>query len=166
MLKDVLTTNLDIVFCGTAKGKKSAALGFYYAGPGNKFYSILHSAGFTPQKLSPEDCYSINKFRIGLTDLVHTECGNDNEIKNESYEIDEFITKMYNINPKFIAFTSKKAASFALGFQGITSIIDYGLQQNLIGKSQVFVLPSTSGNARKFWDESYWFELNKRIKNL
>ncbi len=44
MLKDVLTENLDVVFCGTAKGKASATLGFYYAGPGNKFYGILHKA--------------------------------------------------------------------------------------------------------------------------
>ena len=48
MLKDVLTHDLDIAFCGTAKGEASARLGFYYAGPGNKFYGVLHSDGFTP----------------------------------------------------------------------------------------------------------------------
>jgi len=57
MLKDVLTHNLDVVFCGTAKGEASARKGFYYAGPGNKFYGILHQAGFTPNKLEPKDCY-------------------------------------------------------------------------------------------------------------
>ncbi len=164
MLKDVLAYNLDVVFCGTAKGKKSALSGFYYAGPGNKFYSILHSAGFTPHKLAPTECYTINQFKIGLTDLVHTEYGNDNQIKNESYELERFISKMVEYNPKYIGFTSKKAASFALGFQGITSLISYGLQPQLIGSSKVFVLPSTSGNARRFWNEKYWHELSKLIK--
>ena len=73
----MLTYNLDVVFCGTAKGETSARKGFYFAGPGNKFYGILHKTGFTPIKLDPIHCYDINQFNIGLTDLVHTEFGND-----------------------------------------------------------------------------------------
>ena len=73
MLKDVWAENLDVVFCGTAKGKASALKGYYYAGPGNKFYGILHSANFTPKRLLPAGCYSINEYGIGLTDLVHKE---------------------------------------------------------------------------------------------
>lgn len=164
MLKDVLTSNLDVVFCGTAKGKASAKLGYYYAGPGNKFYNILYSAGFTPKQISPHDCYGINQYKIGLTDLVHVECGNDNEINSENYEVDGFIEKMKKYKPRLIAFTSKKAASFVLGFRGVTSLIDYGIQKDIIGESKVFVLPSTSGNARKYWNDKYWFELKKQIK--
>lgn len=163
MLKDVLVENLDVVFCGTAKGKASALKGYYYANPTNKFYGILHTANFTPEKLLPSDCYSINKYRIGLTDLVHIEYGNDNEISRESYEVDVFIKKMEQYKPKFIGFTSKTAASFALGFKGVTSLIDYGLQNRVIGESKVFVLPSTSGAARRFWNETPWFELKKLI---
>jgi TDG/mug DNA glycosylase family protein len=166
MLKDVLKENLDVVFCGTAKGRSSALKGYYYAGPGNKFYGILHDAKFTPKKLLPTDCYSINEFDIGLTDLVHTEYGNDNEINKDSYQVDVFIEKMEHYKPKFIGFTSKAAASFALGFRGVTSLIDYGLQSRTIGASKVFVLPSTSGSARKYWNEKYWFELNKLIQQL
>lgn len=165
MLKDVLANNLDIVFCGTAKGKKSALSGYYYAGPGNKFYGILHTAGFTPRKLAPTECYLINQYKIGLTDLVHSEYGNDNQINSNSYEIQVFIDKMLHYQPKVVAFTSKKAASYALGFEGVTSIIKYGLQSKLIGSSKVFVLPSTSGNARRFWDESHWRELSKLLKH-
>lgn len=163
MLKDVLTHNLDVVFCGTAKGETSARLGNYYAGPGNKFYGILHKAGFTPQKLQPHECYEINQYNIGLTDLVHTEFGNDNEISDDSYDVNGFINKMKTFNPKFIAFNSKKSASFVFGYRGITHLVDYGLQSNKIGKSKVFVLPSTSGSARRYWDEKFWFELKKLI---
>lgn len=164
MLKDVLTYNLDVVFCGTAKGEASARKGFYYAGPGNKFYGILKQAGFTALKLEPKDCYEINQFNIGLTELVHTEFGNDNELSDESYDVDSFIFKMEKYQPKYIAFNSKKGASFFLGFQGITKLVKYGLQDRTIGKSKIFVLPSTSGSARRFWDENYWFELKNRIK--
>jgi double-stranded uracil-DNA glycosylase len=163
MLKDVLTENLDVVFCGTAKGEASARLGYYYAGPGNKFYGVLHSAGFTPHRLRPEDCYGINQYKIGLTDLVHTEFGNDDEISDESYDVESFIVKMKLYKPKFIAFNSKKGASFVLGYKGITSLVEYGLQNMTIGESKIFVLPSTSGSARRFWDESYWKQLKKLI---
>lgn len=165
MLKDVLIENLDVVFCGTAKGKASALKGFYYAGPGNKFYNILHSAGFTSNRLCPTDCYSMNEYGIGLTDLVHTEYGNDNEISKESYEVDAFIKKMKHYKPKFIAFTSKTAASYALGFKGVTSLLDYGLQSQTIGESKIFVLPSTSGKARAHWDKKFWFELKEIINS-
>lgn len=166
MLKDVLTENLDVVFCGTAKGKASALKGYYYAGQGNKFYNILHSSNFTPKRLLPTDCYFINEYGIGLTDLVHTEYGNDNEISNDSYEVDVFVEKMKLYKPKFIGFTSKAAASFALGFKGVTSLVNYGLQNRIIGESKIFVLPSTSGSARRFWDERYWFELKELINQL
>lgn len=165
MLKDVLKEQLNVVFCGTAKGKASAIKGFYYAGPGNKFYSVLHSVGFTPHRLLPTECYTINQYQIGLTDLVHTQYGNDNEISKESYEVDEFICKMKQFKPKFIAFTSKAAASYALGYKGVTSLIDYGLQNQTIDESKIFVLPSTSGSARKYWDEKYWFELRELINS-
>lgn len=166
MLKDVLKENLDVVFCGTAKGKASALKGYYYAGPGNKFYGILYNAGFTPKKLLPTDCYTINEYGIGLTDLVHSEFGNDNEISKESYEVELFKEKMKHFKPKFIAFTSKAAASFALGYKGATSLINYGLQAQKIGDSKVYVLPSTSGSARAYWDEKYWFALKVLMDSL
>ncbi|MTI38276.1 mismatch-specific DNA-glycosylase [Fulvivirga lutimaris] len=159
MLKDVLTYNLDVVFCGTAKGKASALKGFYYAGPGNKFYDILHKTGLTPHKLRPNECYDINQYNIGLTDLVHSEYGNDNQIKDESYDVVSFKSKILKFKPKIVAFNSKKGASFVLGYRGVTSLVEYGLQDATIGNSKLFVLPSTSGSARRYWDDSFWFQL-------
>ena len=72
---------------------------------------------------------------------------------------------MEKYRPKFIAFTSKKAASFGLGFHGKTKFVDYGLQKKTIGNSNVFVLPSTSGNGRRYWNEDYWFELKQLLNN-
>lgn len=42
ILPDVIEPGLRIVFCGTAAGAKSAAVGAYYAGPGNAFWATLH----------------------------------------------------------------------------------------------------------------------------
>lgn len=164
MLRDVLTKNLDVVFCGTAKGKVSARLGYYYAGPGNQFYPILFKVGLTPEQLFPTDCYDLNKYKIGLTDLVLKQSGNDNEIDNSSYDVPSLINRINKCQPKIIAFNGKKAAAFALGFLGRTNKVDYGLRPKKIGNTMIFILPSTSGSARKYWDEGYWQELANLIK--
>lgn len=163
MLEDVIVNNLDVVFCGTAKGKTSYEKGYYYAGSGNKFYRVLYEAEFTPEKLKPSDCYSVNSYRIGLTDLVHSEYGNDNEIKDASYDVEGLVRKIKLYKPKFIAFNGKKSASFVLGYRGITSLVEYGLQKMVIGSTKIYVLPSTSGSARRFWDSRYWIELKSLI---
>jgi TDG/mug DNA glycosylase family protein len=150
------------VFCGTAKGEASARLGYYYGGPGNKFYGILYKSGLTPRKLDPKDCYDINSYRIGLTDVVHNQARNDRDILKENFDVAGFIEKIRYYQPKYVAFTSKTAPSFAMGYEGVTSLVNYGLQNQTFGITKIFVLPSTSRSARKYWNESYWFDL----KNL
>lgn len=163
MLRDVLSNNLKVVFCGTAKGEVSAKLGFYYAGPGNQFYPILFKSGLTDKLLLPHECYEISNYKVGLTDLVHAQSGNDDIIDDESYDLIGFLEKIAKYKPKYIGFNGKKAASYALGFNGRTKKVKYGLQEQKIHDSIVFVLPSTSGSARKYWDESYWFELANMV---
>ena len=57
VLPDVLAPDLRVVFVGTAAGARSAAVGHYYAGPGNRFWHTLHEIGLTPRR-SPEMHYS------------------------------------------------------------------------------------------------------------
>jgi TDG/mug DNA glycosylase family protein len=70
VLPDILAPNLDVVFCGTAVGKASASRGHYYSGPGNKFWQLLHEAGFTATRLRPEDDVTLPALGLGITDLV------------------------------------------------------------------------------------------------
>jgi double-stranded uracil-DNA glycosylase len=37
--------------------------------------------------------------------------------------------------------------------------VDYGAQPERLVGAELFVLPSTSGAARGFWDEKHWLEL-------
>ncbi len=48
MLEDLLAPGLALVVCGSAAGRRSAQLGHYYAGPGNKFWRTLARVGLTP----------------------------------------------------------------------------------------------------------------------
>jgi len=165
MLPDLLKPNLKIVFCGTAAGDVSASRQEYYAGPGNKFYPILFKTGLTERHLEPSEYESLLNYDIGLTDVVKIQSGNDDVLKKESFDVKGFIDKMVKYKPDIVAFNGKKSASYILGYNGRTSKVEYGDQNATIGSTELFVLPSTSGAASGYWEEKYWFELVKKLKN-
>ncbi len=164
ILQDVLKENLDVVFCGTAVGTASALKQSYYAGPGNQFYSILAKTKLTPKRLMPENYRELLNYKIGLTDLVKGVSGNDNVLKTEHFDVQSFGEKIMKYQPKIVCFNGKAAAA-ALFNSRNTSAIDYGFLTQTIGKTRLFVAPSTSGSARGFWDEKYWYLLKKELEN-
>lgn len=55
MINDILAPGLRVVFCGINPGKSSAHTGFHFAHPGNRFWKVIHQAGFTDRLLRPEE---------------------------------------------------------------------------------------------------------------
>ena len=60
-----------------------------------------------------------------------------------------------------LTFNGKAPARACLG----AAALDYGLQATQIGAASVFVLPSTSGAARRYWDESHWRALAEFVRS-
>jgi TDG/mug DNA glycosylase family protein len=161
VLQDVLAPNLDIVFCGTAVGESSAKKEAYYANGSNQFYSILHKAGFTEKQVEPINYRDLLNYNIGLTDLVKYVSGNDNQITKRDFDVKSFIEKILRHQPKVVCFNGKKAAAEFMGVK--TKRISYGLMAGTIGQSKLYCAPSTSGSARRFWDETHWHNLKTII---
>ena len=159
ILPDVLETGLKVVFCGSAVGKVSAQRGAYYAHPGNQFWRVLHRVGLTPRRLRPQEYPTLPTYGIGLTDIVKSVSGSDSEIPAEELASGrggvDLRAKVHRFQPLALAFNGKKAAMLFLDKRSV----DYGRQPDRVGASEIFVLPSTSGAARGFWDESCWEEL-------
>lgn len=151
ILPDVLASGLKVVFCGTAAGARSAQLGAYYAGPGNRFYETLYRVGLTPRRLQPSDFMLLPTFGIGLTDVAKHTSGGDKTLRPEHFDALSVRDKIEQFAPLAFAFNGKRAAQ---EFYGVK--VNYGVQPIPIGRTMLFVLPSTSGAARGFWDEHYW----------
>jgi double-stranded uracil-DNA glycosylase len=165
ILEDLLKPGLDLVVCGTAAGDRSADLKLYYAGRGNKFYSILSRTVLTPVQLAPGEYRRLLESRIGLTDINKNQRGNDNSLSREHFDVDRFEQKILKYQPKFVCFNGKAAAAAVLYSNPTrTKWVRYGLQDHRIGKTQLFAAPSTSGSANGEWDEAYWFDLAKLVK--
>ncbi len=160
VLPDVLRPRLQLVFCGSAASPVSAAKGAYYAGPGNRFWETVYTVGLTPHQLAPQDFRTLLDYDIGLTDLAQYISGTDDHIKRSDYDVPAFLAKVTQFMPKIIAFTGKRPAQIVFGKQ-----VDYGLQPESIVTSQVCVLPSPSGAARRYWDLTHWQQLAKFVQS-
>lgn len=160
LVPDVLGPGLDVVFCGTALSAVSYESRAYYAKPGNRFWPTLHAVGLTPRQLAPIEFPTVVDHGIGLTDVCKTAWGQDADLLETDFEPDALRAKIERFAPRYLAFTSKRAAREFLGRNP-----EYGIQTETIGATKIFVLPSTSGLATRFWDESHWQDLAVRLRD-
>lgn len=161
LVPDVLAPNLKLVFCGTAASAISARKKAYYANPGNQFWQALARTGLTPCQFTPAQYRELPLLGIGLTDLCKTHAGNDDELPPQALDIAALEQKILRYRPRLLAFTSKNAAQCFLSRK-----VEYGLQPETVGTTQLFVACSTSGRARRFWREEVWCELAGRFQAL
>ena len=154
LVPDLLAPGLDLVFCGTAPSPASFKARAYYANPGNAFWATLFAVGLTPERLPPQRYPELLGHGIGLTDLNKTEYGSDHELTPGAMDAASLHAKLRTFRPAAIAFTSKNAASLALGIK----VPGYGRQVELLEGAVAFVLASPSGRARSFWTLAPWKE--------
>ena len=61
---------LRVLFCGINPSLYSAATGWHFARPGNRFWPALHLSGFTPRRLAPAEQDLLAGYGLGITNLV------------------------------------------------------------------------------------------------
>ena len=123
-----------------------------YAGPGNRFWWVLHGVGLTPRLLEAVEFRQLLEYGIGLTDVAKHAIGRDNALVSADFDAAAVVEKVERFAPGVLAFVGKRAAREALGRKPG----GYGEQDVTVGVSRVWVLPSTSGAARGFWDVAPW----------
>ena len=151
MIADILEPGLRVVFCGINPGKSSAHTGFHFAHPGNRFWKVIHMAGFTERQLKPEEERKLLDTRCGITMLVERPTVQASEVKREELRSGgrELIVKMEAYQPAALAILGKQAYEQALGVRGVK----WGRQPQGIGDTQIWVLPNPSGLNRSSLDE-------------
>jgi TDG/mug DNA glycosylase family protein len=89
-------------------------------------------------------------------------CGMDAELSRDGWDRDGLARKLAAVAPRRLAFTSKRAASvwFARG----TGDLRYGRAEEPVGAAEIWVLPSTSGLAVRYWDDAPWRALAEAVR--
>ncbi len=157
ILPDVLKPGLHVVFCGTQAGAVSATRGAYYAGPGNKFWTIIHEIGLVPERFAPERFRELPRYGIGLTDVAKRSSGPDSALRGNHFDVAGLRDRIAAHRPRWLAFNGKRAAQAALGVAA--GSLGYGLLTVTFAGVGIFILPSTSGAAAGYWSPQPWKEL-------
>lgn len=148
MLTDIISKDLTAIFCGINPGLKSAEDGHHFSGKSNRFWKVLHQAGFTSYQIDAIDDRNILEFGYGLTTAVARATSRADELSKDEFadSLKFFKTKMTEFQPKYIVFLGKAAYK---AFSGKKQIV-WGPQPEDFCGSKVWVLPNTSGLNRGF----------------
>lgn len=151
MINDILAPGLRVVFCGINPGKSSAHTGFHFAHPGNRFWKVIHQAGFTERQLRPEEERHLLDTRCGITMLVERPTVQASEVGLHELRTGgrELVLKIEEYQPAALAILGKQAFEQAFSVRGA----NWGKQTMRIGVTQVWVLPNPSGLNRASLDK-------------
>ncbi len=147
-LPDIIAERLVVLFCGINPGMTAATAGHHFAGRSNRFWRVVHLAGFTPEEILPENDGTILRYGCGLTAVVERPTARADQLSKQEFiaAAAHFEQKILRYAPRFVAFLGKAAYS-ALSAQ---REIAWGSQPIPLGGAAVWVLPNPSGRNRAF----------------
>lgn len=147
-LPDLLRPGLEIVFCGINPGRRAAASGHHFDGRGNRFWRVLHLAGFTPKPMAPQQGQLLMALGYGLTTAVDRGTARASEVAADEFvaAAEHFTRKIDACSPRRLAFLGKAAYAGMTGQKHIA----WGRQAVRFAGIETWILPNPSGLNRAF----------------
>ena len=147
-LPDILAADLDVVFCGINPALSAARSGHHFSNPTNRFWRVLHLAGFTPHLIQTADDRTILQFACGLTAAVQRPTTRASEVTQHEFRrgakaLERTIERYH---PRYLAFLGKPAFAALFNQRNVA----WGRQPMVFAGARVWVLPNPSGLNRAF----------------
>jgi TDG/mug DNA glycosylase family protein len=141
--EDLIDYNLKVLFCGINPGIWSGATGFHFAKPGNRFWKVLHLAGFTDRQLHPSEEHELLERGYGITSFVKRTTARADELTTEEFIEGgkALVKKLAKYNPQTLAVLGITA--YRTAFRKPKA--ELGLQDEKIAGARVWLLPNPSG---------------------
>jgi double-stranded uracil-DNA glycosylase len=142
-VRDVIAPGLRVLFCGINPGLYSGATGHHFARPGNRFWSALHYAGFTPRLLHPSEERELLAYRYGITNLVRRATATADQLAAVELVAGRrrLENKVKRYQPQVVAVLGISAYRTAFAEKAVS----LGEQSRLLAGARVWVLPNPSG---------------------
>jgi TDG/mug DNA glycosylase family protein len=142
-LPDVIAPGLAVVFCGINPSLYSAAVGHHFARPGNRFWPVLHRAGFTERLYSPFEDRELLALGYGITNVVGAATARADELSPAQLVagVAALSRKLARFRPRYLAVLGLGAYRMGFGHPHA----DCGPTQERIGETRLWVLPNPSG---------------------
>lgn len=145
---DILAEGLEVVFCGLNPPAEAARAGHNFASATNRFWPVLHLAGFTDRCLLPTEERCLLDYRCGITTAIARPTRRAAEVSSAEFMAARpaFEAKMRSYAPHILAFLGKSALSAMTG----KATIEWGEQLEPFAGALAWVLPNPSGLNRGF----------------
>ena len=134
---------LRVLFCGINPSLYSAATGWHFARPGNRFWPALHLSGFTPRRLDPAEQDLLAGYGLGITNLVARATAQASELGPAELRAGgERLTALTaGRRPRVLAVVGVTAYRTAFARPRAT----IGPQPGTVGEARLWILPNPSG---------------------
>ena len=142
-LRDVIAPDLDVLFCGINPGLYSAATGWHFARPGNRFWPALEASGFTPTRLHPSQRAELIAAGVGITNLVARATVGEADLAREEIRAGAaaLARKVRRYRPIAVAVVG--IGAYRVAFERPRAA--FGRQSEDLAGAMLWVLPNTSG---------------------
>ena len=145
-LPDVLPAPGDpfhVLFTGINPGLYSAATGWHFARPGNRFWPALHASGFTPTLLKPSQQQELTHYGLGITNVAPRTTAQASELSTAELKVGgaRLVALIEARRPRFVAIAGVTAYRITFGRPKAS----VGPQQETIGSARLWILPNPSG---------------------
>jgi TDG/mug DNA glycosylase family protein len=142
-IRDIVAPGLDVLFCGINPGLYSAATGFHFARPGNRFWPALVASGFTPRRFDPSEGRALLSLGCGITNLVARTTATAAELSID--ELRQGRTRLERVVRRY-----RPRVTAVVGITAYRAAFDrpeaaLGRQPQQLVDSILWVLPNTSG---------------------
>jgi double-stranded uracil-DNA glycosylase len=134
---------LRVLFCGINPSLYSAATGWHFARPGNRFWPALHLSGFTPRRLDPAEQDLLAGYGLGITNLVARATAQASELDPAELRAggERLTALIAGRRPRVLAVAGVTAYRTAFARPRAT----IGPQPGPAGGARLWVLPNPSG---------------------
>lgn len=145
---DILKERLDVIFCGMNPATSAALDGHNFSHPNNRFWSVLHLAGFTGSRLEPHEERRLLLYGCGITAVVSRQTSRANDIGQKEFKFVRlmFEAKIRHYSPRSVAFLGKRAFCCMMGI----SEVSWGRQPVRFAGTSTWILPNPSGRNQSF----------------
>ncbi len=145
-LRDVIRTPVRVLLVGINPGVRSSQLGHHFAGPSNRFWTLLHESRLVPEPIGFGDDQRLPEFGFGITNLISRPTPGIDTLKSEEYlaGAKTLRRKIRRVKPEVVAFVGVTLFRSVFNRRSGQKVAP-GPQEERLEGARVFVLPNPSG---------------------
>lgn len=147
-VRDVIAPGLRVLFCGINPGLYTAAIGHHFGRPGNRFWTVLHTSGFTPRLLAPYEERELLALGLGITNVVNKATRVAEELARAELRAGGAALERKVLRYRPLALAVLGLGAYRTAFERPKAGV--GEQDERIGSTRIWVLPNPSGRTASY----------------